>query len=163
MWPGAISSVAILESYIDEGVDPRDHYLDLKEIAEGESGSVFSARLTPKDAGKLRLSTPVKARDKEQMSQEQTVLVAIKSVQIVPTGSPKLKDLQHELGLMKGLWHENIITLDGLYMDFLEDTLWIRMELMERSLADMIALVEEGLMIHDRMIARFASDVRRFL
>ncbi|KAH6904493.1 STE/STE20/PAKA protein kinase [Coprinopsis sp. MPI-PUGE-AT-0042] len=148
-----------LESFIDEGVDPRDHYLDLKEIAEGESGSVFSARLTPKDAGKLRLSAPVKAQDKEQIAQEQTVLVAIKSVQIVPSGSPKLKDLQHELGIMKGLWHENIITLDALYMDFLEDTLWIRMELMERSLADMIALVEEGLMIHDRMIARFASDI----
>ncbi|TFK24887.1 hypothetical protein FA15DRAFT_669093 [Coprinopsis marcescibilis] len=148
-----------LIEYIDEGVDPRDHYVDLKEIAEGESGSVFSARLTERDAHKLRLPPLVKAKDIDDFNNGRTVLVAIKSVTIVPTGSPKLEDLQHELSLMKGLGHENIIGLDGLYMDFLEDTLWIRMELMERSLADVLSLVDQGLMLQDRMMARFASDI----
>ncbi|EFI26903.1 STE/STE20/PAKA protein kinase [Coprinopsis cinerea okayama7 len=148
-----------LEEYIDEGVDPRDHYLDLKEIAEGESGSVFSARLIQKDADKLRLPAHVKAQDADDFANNREVLVAIKSVAIVPSGSPKLKDLQHELGLMKGLHHENVIGLDSLYVDFLEDTLWIRMELMERSLADIIGLVDAGLMLPDRMMARFASDI----
>ena len=42
---------------------------------------------------------------------------------------------------------------------FVEDGLWIRMELMERSLADVVGLVNQGLMVQERMIARFASDV----
>jgi len=49
--------------------------------------------------------------------------------------------------------------MDSLYVDLVEDSLWIRMELMERSLADVIALAGQGLMVHERMIARFASDV----
>jgi len=60
---------------------------------------------------------------------------------------------------MKELWHENILGLDALYVDLTEDTLWVRMELMERSLADIVGLVAAGLVLHDRMIARFALDV----
>ena len=162
-WLSAI--VAPLEEFIDEGVDPRDHYLDLKEIAEGESGSVFSACLNPLTASKLRLPPMTKAKDVEEMSQhpDQVKLVAIKSVAIVPSGSPKLVDLQRELTLMKGLTgHENVLGMDGVYVDLVEDSLWVRMELMERSLADMVGLVGEGLMLQDRMLARFASDVRLF-
>ena len=161
-WLSAV--VAPLEEFIDEAVDPRDHYLDLKEIAEGESGSVFSACLNPVTASKLRLSPAIKAKDAEEMSQypEQLKLVAIKSVAIVPSGSPKLVDLQRELTLMKGLGHENVLGMDGVYVDLVEDSLWVRMELMERSLADMVGLVGDGLMLQDRMLARFASDVRLF-
>ncbi|KAF6750907.1 hypothetical protein DFP72DRAFT_1138883 [Ephemerocybe angulata] len=155
--------VAPLEDYIDEIVDPRDHYLDLKEIAEGESGSVYSARLTHKDAGRLRLPPLVKARDAEDIANGREILVAIKSVAIVPSGSPKLTDLRHELSLMRGLSQENLISLDALYVDLLEDTLWIRMELMERSLADVVALVDGGLILPDRTMARFASDILRGL
>jgi len=87
-------------------------------------------------------------------------LIAIKSVAILPTGSPKLTDLQKELSLMKGLTHEYILAMDAVYVDLVEDSLWIRMELMERSLADVIALVPHGLMLQqDRLFARFASDV----
>ncbi|KAF6741373.1 STE/STE20/PAKA protein kinase [Ephemerocybe angulata] len=155
--------VAPLEDYIDEIVDPRDHYLDLKEIAEGESGSVYSARLTHKDAGRLRLPPLVKARDAEDIANGREILVAIKSVAIVPSGSPKLTDLRHELSLMRGLSQDNLISLDALYVDLLEDTLWIRMELMERSLADVVALVDGGLILPDRTMARFASDILRGL
>ena len=159
-WLSAV--VAPLEEFIDEAVDPRDHYLDLKEIAEGESGSVFSACLNPLTASKLRLPPAIKAKDAEEISREQLKFVAIKSVAIVPSGSPKLVDLQRELTLMKGLGHENVLGMDGVYVDLVEDSLWVRMELMERSLADMVGLVGDGLMLQDRMLARFASDVRLF-
>ena len=161
-WLSAV--VAPLEEFIDETVDPRNHYLDLTEIAEGESGSVYSACLNPLTASKLRLPPAIKAKDAEDMSQhpEQVKLVAIKSVAIVPSGSPKLVDLQRELTLMKGLSHENVLGMDGVYVDLVEDSLWVRMELMERSLADLVGLVGDGLMLQDRMLARFASDVRRF-
>ena len=162
-WLSAV--VAPLEEFIDETVDPRNHYLDLTEIAEGESGSVYSACLNPLTASKLRLPPAIKAKDAEDMSQhpEQIKLVAIKSVAIVPSGSPKLVDLQRELTLMKGLSHENVLGMDGVYVDLVEDSLWVRMELMERSLADLVGLVGDGLMLQDRMLARFASDVRHFL
>jgi len=48
---------------------------------------------------------------------------------------------------------------DAVNVDLVEDFLWVRMELMERSLADIISLVGEGLMLQDGMIARFASNV----
>ena len=161
-WLSAV--VAPLEEFIDETVDPRNHYLNLTEIAEGESGSVYSACLNPLTASKLRLPPAIKAKDAEDMSQhpEQVKLVAIKSVAIVPSGSPKLVDLQRELTLMKGLSHENVLGMDGVYVDLVEDSLWVRMELMERSLADLVGLVGDGLMLQDRMLARFASDVRQF-
>jgi hypothetical protein len=159
-WLSAV--VAPLEEFIDEAVDPRDHYLDLTEIAEGESGSVFSACLNPLTASELRLPPAIKAKDEEEISREQLKFVAIKSVAIVPSGSPKLVDLQRELTLMKGLGHDNVLGMDGVYVDLVEDSLWVRMELMERSLADMVELVGDGLMLQDRMLARFASDVRLF-
>ncbi|KAH9476995.1 Serine/threonine-protein kinase pakC [Psilocybe cubensis] len=151
--------VAPLEEFIDEAVDPRDHYLDLTEIAEGESGSVFAALLNPATAHKLRLPPLIKAQDAEAVRAGQPVMVAIKSVAIVPSGSPKLVDLQRELSLMRGLGHENVLGMDGVYVDLVEDSLWVRMELMERSLADIIALVGDGLQLQERTIARFASDV----
>lgn len=156
-WLSAV--VAPLEEFIDESVDPRDHYLDLNEIAEGDSGSVFASVLNPETAHKLRLPPLVKAKDADEIMAGRTVLVAIKSVAIVPSGSPKLVDLQHELTLMRGLCHENVLGMDGVYVDLQEDSLWIRMELMERSLADIIQLVDYGLQLQERTIARFASDV----
>jgi hypothetical protein len=157
-WLSAV--VAPLEEFIDEVVDPRDYYQDLLEIAEGESGSVFAATLIGHNIHKLKLPPLVKAKDINSLGNGEQVRVAIKSVAILPSGSPKLVDLQKELSLMRGLGHENILSMDAVYVDLVEDTLWIRMELMERSLADMIQLVENGLMLHDRTIARFASDVR---
>ncbi|KAF4586383.1 hypothetical protein EYR38_010659 [Pleurotus pulmonarius] len=149
-----------LEEFIDEAVDPRDYYLDLQEIAEGESGSVYSARLASSDKiHKLKLPPLTKARDAEERGTNKPTLVAIKNIPILPGGSPKLVDLRRELKLMKGLWNSNILGMDAVYVDLVEDSLWIRMELMERSLADVVALVPNGLVLVDRMIARFANDI----
>lgn len=148
-----------LEEFIDEPVDPREVYLNLQEIAEGESGSVYAATLADDKAHKLKLPPLIKAQDNDNAQNGIKTLVAIKSVAILPSGSEKLVDLERELKLLKGLMHPNVLGLDALYVDLQEDSLWIRMELMERSLADVIGLVTEGLMLQERMIARFASDV----
>lgn len=167
-YPGWLSGVVKpLSPFIDEAVEPRDHYVDLQEIAEGESGSIFAARLVATHADKLRLPPEVRKRDAMELEKGEPVLVAIKIVAIAPPSSAqdrtpeaqKLVDLERELTLMKGLWHENVLGLDALYVDLTEDTLWVRMELMERSLADIVGLVVDGLMLQDRMIARFARDV----
>ena len=55
--------------------------------------------------------------------------------------------------------HENVLSMDALYVDLIEDSLWIEMELMERSLADVLALGEYGLRLDEGAIARFSSDV----
>jgi p21-activated kinase 1 len=136
--------VAPLEEFIDEATDPRELYYDLQEIAEAESGSIYAARVTTPRA--LGLSPDI-------------AFVAIKNIPISPSGTLKLADLRKELSLTRGVLHENILTMDALYVDLVEDSLWIRMELMERSLADVVGLVANGLMVQERMIARFASDV----
>ncbi|KAF5327955.1 hypothetical protein D9758_016782 [Tetrapyrgos nigripes] len=149
-----------LEGFIDEPIDPREYYLDLQEIAEGESGSVFAARISEDaDLQKLKLAPPVKTQDIVSRARGLTSLVAIKSVAILPSGSSKLDDLKQEVELLKGLDHPNVLSLDALYVDLEEDSLWIRMELMERSLADVVGLVEQGLVLQERTIARFTSDI----
>jgi len=80
-------------------------------------------------------------------------------VPILPSGTHKLDDLHKELTLTRDVFHENILTMDPYMWNLVEDSLWIRMELMERSLADVVGLVADGLMVQERMIARFASDV----
>lgn len=146
-YPGWLSAVvAPLKSFINDQVDPRDLYADLREIAEGESGSVFAARV---------LDTAWSPEKLQPGS-----FVAIKNVPILPSGSPKIDDLRRELTMLKGLFHVHVLTLDALYVDLVEDSLWIRMDLMERSLADVIAYVDEGVVIHEKSIARIARDVR---
>jgi hypothetical protein len=136
--------VAPLEEFIDEATDPRELYFDFQEIAEAESGSVYAARVTKPRALGLAPDTS---------------FVAIKNIPILPSGTHKLADLRKELTLTRDVLHNNILTMDALYVDLVEDSLWIRMELMERSLADVVGLVANGLMVQERMIARFASDV----
>ncbi|KAI1789681.1 kinase-like protein [Ganoderma leucocontextum] len=143
-YPGWLSEVvAPLKSFINDQVDPRDLFTDLREIAEGESGSVYAARV---------LAT-AHSPEKEPNS-----YVAIKNIAILPSGSPKITDLQRELTLLKGLSHRHILTMDSLYVDLVEDSLWIRMELMERSVADAIALVEEGIDLNEKIMAQVAHD-----
>ncbi|KAG6868783.1 hypothetical protein C0993_010710 [Termitomyces sp. T159_Od127] len=168
-YPGWLSAIVRpLEEFIDDSIDPREYYLDMQEIAEGESGSVYAARLAHTPAiSNLRLPPRVKARDAEDLASGCPTVVAIKSVAILPTGSPKLVDLERELGLMRelmgegegqGQGHENVLGMEAVYVDLVEDALWIRMELMERSLADIVELVPSGLILGDRTVARFASD-----
>ena len=104
--------------------------------------------------------------------------VAIKHVTLLPGGSQKLSDLRRELELLRGARHPHVLQMEGLYVDLVEDSLWIGMELMERSLADMLGVgadeEEEGeedgpgaaaaagvavVTITENMIARFAWDV----
>ncbi|KNZ75591.1 Serine/threonine-protein kinase pakA [Termitomyces sp. J132] len=172
---GWLSSVVEpLEQYIDDTIDPREFYLDLQEIAEGDSGSVYAARLASTPAiHSLRLPPRVSARDADDLACGRTTVVAIKSVAILPSGSPKLVDLERELGVLMGgaggaggglgSECENVLGVEAVYVDLVEDALWIRMELMERSLADVVGLVPSGLVLGDRSVARFASDVLQAL
>ena len=153
-WLSAL--VAPLEEFIDDRTDPREHYVDLQEIAEGESGSVYVARVV--NGYKLKFPKPIASKNTSSVDAKPEY-VAIKNVPISPSGSPKLLDLEREMKLLRDVQHEHVLGMDALYVDLVEDSLWIRMELMERSLADVVGLVGEGLMIQERMIARFASDV----
>lgn len=161
--------------------NPASCFTDLVEIAEGESGSVFAARVA---------STFADARSHEgqQGSAERpippgTSHVAIKRIPLPPVASsPSLSDdspvsnklisVLHELSLLKNLDHEHLLLLDAVYVgsssardadagsaSAVDTSLWIRMELMERSLADVIGLVAEGLALQERLVGRFASDV----
>jgi serine/threonine-protein kinase CLA4 len=40
---------------------------------------------------------------------------------------------------MKGVRDEYVVGMDALYVDLVEDSLWIRMELMERILANVVS------------------------
>ncbi|KAJ7054755.1 kinase-like domain-containing protein [Mycena amicta] len=155
------AAVAPLEEFIDEPTDPRDFYAILQEIAEGESGSVFAAVLEPTaPLAKLKLPPLIKARDADDVAHDKQVLVAMKCIALVPGGSQKLLDLQRECRLLRGLMCDQILGLDAFYVDVVDDALWIRMELMERSLADVVGLADQGLRLQEpRIIARFASDM----
>ncbi|KAI6037981.1 kinase-like domain-containing protein [Pisolithus marmoratus] len=182
--------LAPLHAFINP-IDPSTRFTELVEIAEGESGSVYAARI-------LQESSPSRPSfSTERPIPAGTSRVAIKRILIPQTSSAamfsgegstadesflmKIASLQHELTLLKNLEHEHILLLDGVYVHTgadvnegedssgeypsasraiaLDTSLWIRMELMERSLADVIALVAEGLALQERMVARFTSDV----
>jgi serine/threonine protein kinase len=143
--PGWIADAVSPLSEFMVDVDPQEYFADLQEIAEGESGSVYAARLVcPPNTLSLPLGT---------------THVAIKAIAIHPAVSPKLQDLSHEMELMRGVHHDHVLRMDAFYVNLVDDSVWIRMELMERSLADVVGLVGEGLSLQERMIARFASDV----
>ncbi|KAL4253799.1 protein kinase superfamily protein [Abortiporus biennis] len=143
IYPGWVSEVvAPLRKFINDRVDPRELYTDLQEIAEGESGSVFSARTV----------------DDEDESTSAS-LIAIKNVALLPSGSSKLVDLERELKILKNTSHQHILTMDAMYVDLVDDALWIKMELMDRSLADVVALIAEGIVLNEKAMARIAHDV----
>lgn len=171
--------LAQLQQYITPR-NPVSCLTNLVEIAEGESGSVFVARV----ASSFTESRP----QGQQTSTERpippgTSHVAIKRIPLPPLSfSPSLSDdspvsnklvsVSHELSLLKDLDHEHLLLLDALYVgpnsteaedtepaSAVDSSLWIRMELMERSLADVIGLAAEGLALQERLVGRFASDV----
>lgn len=139
-----VEAVAPLAEFIVD-VNPQEYFADLQEIAEGESGSVYAARVVcPLEELGLAVGK---------------THVAVKAIVLQPSISPKLQDLRHEMELMRGVHHEHVLRMDAFYVNLVDDSVWIRMELMERSLADVVELVCEGLSLQERMIARFTSDV----
>ena len=173
-YPGWVSDVLSkigLETFVDGKVEPRDYFEGLTEVAEGESGFVYQAKVVRTVPGS-RLT---------KRAPQPGAVVAIKAVQILPSGSTKLEDLMREVEAMKRVFEDDrsaasspfsstsgcsvraghVLIMEAMYVDLQEDALWIRMELMERSLADVVALVEEGHLerIDEKVVARFASDV----
>ena len=170
-YPGWVSDVlsnAGLEVFVDEKVEPRDFFDGLTEVAEGESGFVYQAKVV----------RPVPESNLTKRGLQSSGVVAIKAVPILPSGSSKLEDLRREVEVMKRVFEDDrsggspfvsghpagaahVLIMEAMYVDLQDDALWIRMELMERSLADVVALVEGGHLerIDEKVIARFASDV----
>ncbi|KAG8929622.1 hypothetical protein FRC00_001432 [Tulasnella sp. 408] len=125
-----------------------------QQIAEGQYGLVFAAKSA--DA----LPGDSKASD----------LIALKVVHVTSANQPKFTALQSELKLLERVHHENVLVYDGVYLvdaasgrEVNQDTglpmLWLEMELMERSLADILAFVPEGLVIEESHMAKFANDI----
>ncbi|KAF8496160.1 kinase-like domain-containing protein [Russula emetica] len=140
------AGVLPLAEFIDDSSDPRALFTDLQEIAQSESGSVYSACATP--------------TANEGLVQSKQGLVAIKCVPLLRGRTEKLADLRRELELARALRHANVLRMERLYVDVAEESLWIGMELMDRSLADVLAVVgEEVVEISEKMVARFVRDV----
>ncbi|CAO3565107.1 unnamed protein product [Mortierella alpina] len=93
--------------------DPHQLYSDIVKIAEGESGFLFSA--TESATGHL---------------------VAIKMIATTVTG--KMKTIRNELELMKASHHANIVAFLDCHLSPAD--LWMVMERMDISLADIIAI-----------------------
>ncbi|KAI0031462.1 kinase-like domain-containing protein [Vararia minispora EC-137] len=162
-------SIKPLAVFVDASVDPRTRFTDLVEIAQGESGSVFSARVvgtTEPFAPPTAPSSPASPLATPSTS-AQTRPVALK---IVPAASntTKLASLRRELDLVRGIRHPNVLRFEAVFVDVPGEAIWLGMELMERSLADVLALRDaEGLedterrsvRVGERLIARFVWDV----
>ncbi|KAF9973112.1 signal transducing kinase of the PAK [Actinomortierella ambigua] len=118
--------------------DPYELYSDVTKIAEGESGFLYSAM--------------------ENATQQ---LVAIKMIATTVTG--KMKTIRNELELMKASRHPNIVAFVACHLTATD--LWMVMERMEISLADIIAInpyvgqqhQDQGLLQECHM-ARVAKD-----
>jgi hypothetical protein len=134
--------------------DPMVRFSDLTQVAEGQSGPVYAARAKDASNSISGSSNPSSARF--------GALVAVKTIKIKEESdgapAPRVVALAEEMRVMKDVQHEHILTSAGLFVN--GDTLWIEMELMERSLADMLPLIDEGLIVAEPEVARFASDVR---
>lgn len=196
-YPAWLAAVVLpLAEFIDDSADPRALFSDLQEIAQGESGSVYSARAVPAVVPQFRpppprspapgsissrSTTPERGYEEDEDGadlQQKHELVAIKRVPLLRGGTEKLMDLRGELELARALRHANVLRMERLYVDVAEECLWIGMELMDRSLADVLAVVgedagsdlvaEEGdpdsvgsglVEIPETMVARFVWDV----
>ncbi|KIM29159.1 hypothetical protein M408DRAFT_119541 [Serendipita vermifera MAFF 305830] len=128
-----------LLGYIRSG-DPSSIYGDLQQVAEGESGGIYAARVLNAKSSSVR--------------------VAIKKVRVEDETRPKIDTLKREMGLFSRIRHENILSYGEMRLSLDGDVeLWIRMELMERSLADLLGLIPEGLALEERHVSRFAKDI----
>ena len=127
-----------------QAADPRTMFANLVEIAEGESGSVYAAD--------IMVQSPVLGPP----SSNRGDVVALKKISIV-AAAPKINTVRHEMDILKGVQHENVLGYHSLY--FAEDALWLRMELMDRSCADLLALYDMGLVVEEKHVACVTRDV----
>jgi hypothetical protein len=153
-YPSWLAAIVLpLAEFIDDKADPRALFTDLQEIGQGESGSVYSACAAPSVAPQFRPPTPYSPASEisspegdetdEGRSRPQQGLVAIKCVPLLRGRTEKMADLRRELELTRTLRHPNLLYMERLYVDVAEENLWIGMELMDRSLADVLAVVGE--------------------
>ncbi|KAH9966198.1 hypothetical protein BGW80DRAFT_1343403 [Lactifluus volemus] len=149
-YPAWLAAIVLpLAEFIDDAADPYVLFTELQEIAQGESGSVYSAHAAPSVVQQFR---PLSPRSPAEDSTE---------------SASQLVDLRHELELTRALHHANVHRMERLYVDVAEESLWIGMELLDRSLADVLAAVggepEESagapIEISEKMVARFMWDV----
>lgn len=116
--------------------DPNTLYTDFILIAEGESGPMYAAKhITTKR------------------------IVAIKK--IPHTAQDKLSKIRNELTTMKMSRHPNVVEFIACYTTK-EDNIWVVMECMDVSLADIISIGPEPRM-QEHHIARVARDTLRAL
>ncbi|KAJ7134097.1 hypothetical protein C8R46DRAFT_1015115, partial [Mycena filopes] len=154
------SAISPLSAQIDLQVNPRDHYVDLQDISDGPGGTtLYVARVVPDQHERLALPADVRERDERDFLAGRPTFVALKSVPILPTGGPIVDEVLRELTVTAGVHSDNILRLEALYVDPLEDALWIRMELMTRTLASVIELSSAGLVLSDRVIAGCVKDI----
>ena len=127
-----------------QAADPRTIFANLVEIAEGESGSVYAAD--------LMIQSPVYGPPGSNRGD----VVALKKISVV-TAESKINSVRHEMDILKDIQYENVLGYHSLY--FAEDALWLRMELMDRSCADLLALYEVGLVVEEKHVAGVTRDV----
>ncbi|KAG9005672.1 hypothetical protein FRB93_009598 [Tulasnella sp. JGI-2019a] len=116
----------------------------VEPVAEGRFGVVFAAHPTNK--------------------QSRPDMVAVKTIGVVSNHQPKFIALQKELELLQDVKHNNILAYDGVYLVRDPDvqgglSLWLQMELLDSSLADVLGFLADGLAVGEPAIARFACDV----
>ncbi|KAI9244800.1 kinase-like domain-containing protein [Sporodiniella umbellata] len=133
--PEEKSEANSLDSIIDSKTDPTALYTDLILIAEGESGPMFAA--------------------KHMNSQR---VVAIKKISY--EAKEKINKIKNELLAMKMSRHPNIVELISCYST--KDEVWVVMECMDVSLADVIAINSEG-HLKETHIRRVVRDILRAL
>ncbi|KAF7378237.1 Kinase-like protein [Mycena sanguinolenta] len=155
------SALSPFMQWINISVNPRNYYLDLQEIAEGPGGTttLYLARLADFTSDDPVLPAHIKEQDQHARLAQRTTFVAIKSIAILPSGNTKLKEVLDELSIMHNLQCEHILSMDAIYVDPIEDALWVRMEFMARSLSSIIDLRRLGLSLSDKIIAGCTKDI----
>lgn len=138
--------------------DPLVRFSDLTQVAEGQFGPVYAARARDAGTSSAPKSSEGSGSSSHTSSSRFGTLVAVKTIKVEEENSPKVIALSAELAIMANVRHEFVLATAGLFVS--DDTLWVEMELMERSLADILPLIEEGLVVSEPEVARFASDVR---
>ncbi|KAM3589871.1 hypothetical protein VKS41_000725 [Umbelopsis sp. WA50703] len=122
---------------IVDSTDPHGIYTNMTHIAEGESGNMYAAK---------------------HSLTNRTV-----AVKIIPrSAEAKMKKIRNELTTMKMSRHPNVVEYITSYLTDTE--LWVVMECMDVSLADIISVDPEGVPhLSEAQIARITRDILRAL